>query len=353
LGAGGNGSDRSRFSVTWNAGWLSSLCQGMPYRTSCNRPMQRPIYNLEFRPGSKRLEIDGYTFERVANYREQHAKLQFLVSSFGSESRVTKQTGEHSHTANVTVPDTEPASIIPSHTTSSTALDDILLLLQLFTGREVFIGVDPSIQADEPYAIVADPRVFRWGGVLVCSIPYQDGAPDEPHRVVDVGLQVHLPRIYERMKHLEWQRQYKRGYFLVLLRQALQQRSIEVAFGQCWTICEHLFACLTDPWMSRLTLKNISAKEKIALLLIHFGVRVHLEEHEKSRLEDLAAIRNRLVHFGQFPERDAVHTDAEMFIRITEYFAAKALGLFPSDIFNAIDRFEKFLTSNDKKGRNA
>jgi hypothetical protein len=56
-------------------------------------------------------------------------------------------------------------------------------------------------------------------------------------------------------------------------------------------------------------------------------------------------IRNRLIHFGQFPERDAVHSDAALFIRMTEYITAKALGLFPSNIFNTVEGLEEFLAN--------
>lgn len=311
--------------------------------------MERPVYNLEFRPGSKRLEIDGYTFERVSNYAEQHKKLQFLVTCHGSEFTVTVQTGQHVHTANVSGPDSGSPSVIPWQDQEPTALYDILLLLRLFTGRDVFAF--PADQSNEPIAIVADPRVFPWGGVLVCSIPYESETGKEPYDTIDTSFQVHLPRIYDRMKDADWQRQYKRGFFLVLLNQALQQRSIETAFGQCWTIWEHLFACLTDPWMSMSTIRQLSSKEKIAFLLVHFGVRMQLEHQEKSRLDDLVAIRNRLIHFGQFPERDAVHADAEMFVRMTEYIAAKALGLFPSNVFNTVERLEKFLTTESKQAK--
>lgn len=311
--------------------------------------MELPVYNLKFRPRSLRLEVGDYVFERVSNYAEQQAKLQHLVTSHGSEFSTIVQTGGHAHTANVTGPDTPPAAVIPWQHANPSALDDITLLLRLFTNRDVFVLNPAPDQDDGPFAILADPRSFPWGGVLSCSIPYECQRFDDPYETIDTSLSVHLPQVYARMRDDDWQRDYKGGYFLVLLSHAIQQRLLEAAFGQCWTIWEHLFACLTDSWMSNRANRHLGAKERIAFLLIHFAVRVNLDDSEKSRLEDLVAIRNRLLHFGQFPERDAVRSDAMMFIRMTEYITAKALGLFPSNVFNTIERLEEFLVNDPNR----
>jgi len=270
------------------------------------------------------------------------------VTSHGSEFTKTTQTGGHAHTANVTCPPNVPDAIIPWEHDDQAALDDIVLLLRLFTQRDVFIPTPMPI-GGEPFAITADPRCYPWGGILACSIPYESEKYDDPYKTIDISLSVHLPKIYERIQKSEWQQQYKNGYFLVLLNQAIQQRLLEAAFGQCWTIWEHLFACLTDAWMSNQANRSISAKEKIAFLLVHFGIRITLSASEKSRLKDLVAIRNRLVHYGQFPKGNSVRSDAIMFIRMTEYISAKALGLFPSNIFNTIERFEEFLRNDSNQ----
>jgi hypothetical protein len=311
--------------------------------------MERPVYNLEFRPNSTRLDIAGYSFQRVPDYADAQARLQYLVTSQGSEFSTKAQTGEHAHTANVTVPDNEPAAIIAWQHANPTALDDVMLLLRLFTHRDVF-ALSNNADSDEPFAIIADPRNFPWGGVLSCSIPYECDRGDDPHDTVDTSLSVHLPRIYDRMSEDDWKRDYGGGYFLVLLSQAIQQRLLEAAFGQCWTIWEHLFACLTGRWLSNRGNRQLSAKEKIAYLLVHFGVREDLADTEKSRLDSLVEIRNRLIHFGLFPEQDAVRHDAMMFIRMTEYIAAKSLGLFPSNAFNTIERLEEFLANDRIRG---
>lgn len=312
--------------------------------------MELPVYNLEFRPYSESLKIGVYEFERVSNYAQQQAKLQYLGDSHGSEFSHTAQTGEHAHTANIHGPDNPPPSIMQWQHDKPSALDDIILLLRLFTQRDVFVLNVPPDEIDPRFVVLQDPRSFPWGGVLRCSIPYESEQTGEPYKTVDTSLSIHLPNIYERMSSPEWQREYKGGYFLVLLKHAIQQRLLEAAFGQCWTIWEHLFACLTDSWMSNRANRQLSSKEKIAFLLIHFEVRVNLAENEKSRLEGLVAIRNRLIHFGQFPEQDAVYSDAIMFIRMTEYITAKALGLFPSNVFNTIELLEEFLINDPNRG---
>jgi hypothetical protein len=239
--------------------------------------MERAIYNLEFRPNATRLEIAGYAFERVSDYATAQSKLQYLVTSHGSDFSTTVQTGEHVHTANVTVPDNEPSPVISWQHRNATALDDIVLLLRLFTQRDVFVFNDVD-DPGKPYAILADPRSSPWGGVLSCSIPYECDQRDDPYDTVDTSLSVHLPRIYDRMAEDDWKRDYSGGYFLVLLSHAIQQRLLEAAFGQCWTIWEHLFACLTDKWLSNRANRQLSSKEKIAFLLVHFGVREDLAD---------------------------------------------------------------------------
>ncbi|HEY4308097.1 MAG TPA: hypothetical protein VGN12_01495 [Pirellulales bacterium] len=310
--------------------------------------MELAVYNLEFPLNCKTLSICGDEFSRVVDYPSRFRALQHLVSVHDPEGSREVCTGGHAHTANATTPNPIPPAAISWGFAHATALDDILLLLSLFTQRDVFV-VDLSRFGDKPFAILADPRCFPWGGVLSCSVPFKGFNPtDNPTDEVDIGLLEQLPKIYERLNDEKWRKGYRNGYFLVLLKIAMQQRSLEIAFSQCWTIWEHLFACLNDAWMSNASIERLSAKEKIAFLLVHFGVRVELQKHEKSRLDDLVAIRNRLVHYGRFPDRDFVRQDAEMFVRITEYVAAKILGLYPSNVFNTVERLEEFLSAQKR-----
>ena len=63
----------------------------------------------------------------------------------------------------------------------------------------------------------------------------------------------------------------------------------------------------------------------------------------KRRIETLAEIRNRLIHYGRFPERDSVWADADLFIRLTEFVITRILGLNPSNLFNTVEKLEDFL----------
>ena len=309
--------------------------------------MERPVYNLEFRHKSLQMTIGDYCFARVPNYHEQHAKLQHLVNSLGAEAPTKQQTGEHALTAMVVGPTTDPAASIEWPNKSYTALDDVILLLQLFTGRDVFT-YEPTTENPEPVAIIADPRVFPWGGVLACSLSYESGISGNPAKEYDATLENHLPKVYELISQQTWLDTYRGGYFLVLLAAAIKQQSLESAFTQCWTIWEHLFAVLNSPWMSNETIERFSSREKICNLLVHFGIRQSLTSIEKKRIVDLTKIRNRLVHFGQFPEKTNVYRDARMFVGMTEFICASALRLIPSNVFNTVEQFEDFLNRNTK-----
>ena len=311
--------------------------------------MERLIYNLEFRSKSDHMTIGGYTFSRVPNYLEQHLRLQHLINSLGSETPTQVQTGGHALSATVVGPETDPAASIRWPNESYTALNDIVLLLQLFTGRDVFI-YEPTEQHPEPVAILADPRAFPWGGVLACSLPYESEICSYPVNERDATLEIHLPLIFDRIREPTWVETYNGGYFLVLLSEAIQQRSLESAFTQCWTIWEHLFAVLNETWISTQSLKNLNSREKICNLLIHFNVRRTLTNAEKNRIDDLVHIRNRLIHYGQFPEKSNVRQDAEMFVRMTEFIGVKTLGLLPSNVFNTMEQFEDFLTQTASRG---
>ena len=308
--------------------------------------MSFDVYNLEFRSWSTEINVGGYRFTRADDYGSQLQKLQHRITSH-SEFSISATTGTHCITAQVEPPVPEPDAIIPWSNTDATALDDITLLLSIFTTRHVFACRDHPA-SDEPRVIVANPQEFPWGGLTATSIPYMKAPTPEPNEYTpsgDEGLEVHLNNIWKLMNTDEWRDEYHDGGYLILFRGALQQRTVESAFTQCWTIWEHLFSILNESWMTKNTIRKINSSEKIAYLLVTYAVRENLQEKEKKRLESLASIRNRLVHFGHFPEGDSVLDDAVLFIRMTELIVAKTLGLTPSQIFNTLDKLEDFITN--------
>ena len=307
--------------------------------------MALDVYNLEFRNRCFDMTIGGYRFERVDNYATRLLGLQHRVTCH-SEFSVEACTGANQVTARVTPPEPEPRAILPWSNAEASGLDDISLLLSIFTGRQVFVPRDTE-ETEGPRVLLADPRETLWDGVIRLSIPYEASAPldDEPSSIRDDGLQIHLNRVYQMMGTDAWRDRYRGGYYLFLFRSALQERTIESAFSQCWTVWEHLFSVLSDPWMTSTSIRNANSSDKIAFLLVNYAVRERLQEKEKSRIKALSEIRNRLIHFGELPRRSSVHDDAMLFISMTQWIVARTLGLQPSEVFDTLNRFEQFMSS--------
>jgi hypothetical protein len=122
-----------------------------------DNPTSIDVYNLEFRLGCHEMTIAGYHFARAPDYRNRLQQLQHRISVHG-EFPITATTGTHCVTAQVTPPSPEPDSIIPWAEQDGTALDDILLLLSIFTKRHVFVERSPRSNPDHQPVIIADPR---------------------------------------------------------------------------------------------------------------------------------------------------------------------------------------------------
>lgn len=308
--------------------------------------MRIDVYNLEFPYCAKSISIENYRFDRIENYQKKVQELQFPVPRH-NEFPIKANTGNHSVTARLDVPENEAKSILYPDSTNATALDDILVLLSLMTGRNVFVDKDEA-DSKEPRVISADTRIYNWGGSLRASIPFKkklvESEPsDYPFGYYNVGFEESVSAVYTLMKNKEWQQRLQNGFFLILTREAFNTYSVESAFIQCWTIWEHLFSILNQNWLPASQLHRIGSAEKIAFLLFEFILSGKNNEHTKKRIEILSMIRNRLVHFGRFPEKDAVIDDAILFIRLTEQIVAKILKLSPSNLFNTMEKLEEFL----------
>ena len=99
--------------------------------------MKISIYNLEFPAYVDRLVINGYRFERILTYVDRVRSLQHTVTHI-SEIEVQANYGTNAITAEVTTPDPEPPARLEWGKSSATQLDDILLILSLFTMRHVW-----------------------------------------------------------------------------------------------------------------------------------------------------------------------------------------------------------------------
>jgi hypothetical protein len=260
-----------------------------------------------------------------------------------SEFRIHVNSGENVITAFVDFPENEPTAVFDWTGPTTSALTDILLLISIFTRRDVF-EVDLKYDKNEHGISTADPRLYIGGGILRTSIPYR-GQPVEPEpNKYDIGFEDGLNAIYSLIRSKEWQREYHDGYFLILARSAFRRQPLDAMFIQCWTIWEHLFAILNDNWLSEKQIISLSSSEKISYLLVRYALRNKISRKEHERIKELAEIRNRLIHYGRFPDKGSVVDNAILFTRLTEFIIAKILGLSPSNLFNTFEQLESFLT---------
>lgn len=307
---------------------------------------QLDVYNLEFPYGIDTFVIGDFTFSRVSEYSDRIKKLGHRVHSYGELGEIRRQAGIHAVTGLLVFSETCQTAALDHGTDDSDALDDVVLLLSLFTGRDVFVAPAGDGTITE---LFADPREYEWGGVLQCSVPF-DGQKisDERDEWLDpclgqgnVGFERELVKIYDTIQDSAWQRRYRRGHFLIQAKNAFRVQPIESTFVQCWAIWEHLFAVHTDCWLSEKSLRNMPTVEKIAFVLVHYGFSEQVDAHTREQMQKLINTRNRLVHAGRLPtEADVKHT--MLFIRLTEFVLAKILGLEPANLFDTIEQLEAF-----------
>lgn len=319
--------------------------------------MKKLVYNLEFPSWCSEMTIFGYKFYRVPDYPTKIMKLQHLVD-ISSEFHIYPNTGENTITAFVDIPTKEKRAILKWGEKDKTALADIQLLLSLFSKREVFSVDNGYVQAKNGI-ILADSREYMGGGILKCSIPYKSSiiVNDSETKELsglekdiysfDIGFQEGINQVYSIIRSEEWQLTYKGGYFLFLARMAFRRQPLESAFITCWTIWEHLFSILNCDWLSDEKIRQIDSIEKIKFLWVKYELIPAINETDHKRInkkiKDLADIRNRLVHYGRFPEKSLVYDNALLFTRLTESIIARTLSLNPSNVFNTLEGLDSFL----------
>lgn len=305
-----------------------------------SKMVKKQIYNLEFPSWCQEMTISGYRFSRLDDYQSRLADLQHFIRTT-AEFTINPNSGKHAITAYVDIPDTEEKAVIgENNNTRAAALNDILLLLSLFTQRDVFTADTTERGAN---IITADPRMYGMGGVLRCSLPYKNKPiPDDEPYGYDIGFEEGVNQVYSLVRSEDWQRKYQSGHFLLLARQAFRRQPLETVFIQCWTIWEHLFSILNSNWLSSKQIEQISSFEKIAFLLVTYALKNEIDDSARGRIKSLAKIRNRLIHFGYFPD-NAILDDAVMFTELTEFVIAKILGLSPYGGLDTMAKLEDFL----------
>src|SRR3989338_5969501 len=154
------------------------------------------VYNLEFPSYVNELRIGDYLLQRVPNYGDAYSKLEHRVHSDCGEFSTRLTTGSHQATAIGTYvgAGAEKTPALP-WAEEHTQLDDVLLLLDLFTGRSVF-ALNPG---EEQYVITRDPRASWYGGGLHCAIEYETvevtDANGWPGNSYDVGFEKTMNKV--------------------------------------------------------------------------------------------------------------------------------------------------------------
>jgi hypothetical protein len=318
------------------------------------------VYNLEFPRYVYTLEIEGYKFKRVIDYEKAFAGLQHKIEVVGSEFPIKPTTGTHQHTAFVEIPEKENMAILPWIKDSNfTKLQDVLLFLTLFTGRNVF-ALNPG---EEKYPLRPDPRGHFWGGQFRLStrkdIKWRNkktgvllsdnemrGKCVFDYEHLDLGLEKTINEVLKIIVSEKWREIYDSGYFIFTFRQAMRQDDTEPAFLLCWSVWEHLFAIHNREWLDDSSIEQTSGDKKIAFILNKY-LLVKIDDPARSEIKRITKARNRLIHFGKKP--DNVDLDEMiMFIRLTEQIIAIVLELQPSNAFNSIDHLHTFLKGKNK-----
>jgi hypothetical protein len=299
---------------------------------------KKAVYNLEFPPHCNQLSISGYDFIRVDAYGTMLQELQHCRPYYDGEFEVKPSTGKHAITATLEI-NTHQNAVLEWGDSQASHLMDVLLLLGLFTRRDVFTQNFDNL---ENLVITHDSRYFKYGGTLIASIkPALVG--DDMITASDMGIQNTLNEICSLIKQPSWQQKYNGGYFLFLARQMLRTEAGEEAFISCWTIWEHLFAVHNRQWLSPKTIASLNSSDKISYILAEYKLLPIIDAASRSRIETLASIRNRIIHYGRFPEGDNVAHDATLFLLLTELVILKALNMEPTDVFNTMEKLEDFL----------
>lgn len=306
----------------------------------------KPVYNLEFPTGIQQLRICGYVFDAVKNYTEVFA----LMPNYA----VIQITGSHQITADITIPDKEEAAILPFENKKLTRLNDVLIFLSIFTGRNVFIK---DWDGEKP--ITADYRPHTaFGGQLRLSInldsKYKIKAtgeiidPETTGQIpvwdmewVELGFDVAIENIIKHISTEEWREKYDDGYFIFTYRDMVQWQIIEKSFLTAWTIWESLFSIENRKWLSEKDLRDTKSEVKISYIL-HKYLEINLDSKQRNNIQLLVSARNRLVHFGKMS--DAVKIpEMKMFIQTTDQIIAVILGLAPNNTLNSREHLTAFL----------
>jgi len=286
------------------------------------------VYNLVFPDYVKEMEIAGYRFRRVVEYEKRYKELDHKIGEILSkEIIVNPQSGIHSITAKVRVPEIEDIAVISwsDEARTMTALDDILLLLSFFTGRDVFTTYN------EDWYVFTDPRCYMWEDNLRRYLDQNYASYDK------LRLQYGVESVYSVIKTQEWREQYSNGIFLIWLREALRGSMAESKYIFCWIIWEHIFMLLEKREDFKEITNNLKMRmgkekyaKKITPLLVYYEFMTIDDDFLKTYTEKISDARNELVHEGRLKKLDKENIDyLKLFALNTIDLVTKILDIHP------------------------
>ena len=231
---------------------------------------QYDVYNLEFQWPDEEMQIGPYVFIPLEDYQDRFLDLQHLVAVHGGHhGSIEPCTGSHQITGSVVCPQKQRVAALGWGHEAATELDDIVLLLSLFTGRKVFV-----LEAeDRGEALIADPRLFHYGGGLRLSLPQTKRTSSLGEDDYSIDLAGGLSNVNETIRSEGWRSTYGKGHFLFLFGSACHRQIIETSFLLSWTIWEHFFRLHNEHWISRRSLRSVNVREKIRYILTQYGLR--------------------------------------------------------------------------------
>lgn len=300
----------------------------------------QPVYNLEFPAYCDQVTLFGYVFKRARDYESRVKKLH-RVSGLIREFNLKPITGTHSLTATVLIPAKEVRCRLPWEQKNSTALADIILLLNLFTNRDVFSFPAKDLKGQ---ILFYDPRTYAVANMLRVGIGYKKGLPNEYGRAQNMNFERVLNDTVKLIRSRHWQRKYGRGYVLFLARQAFKYQTAESSYLACFAIWEHVFSLL-NPNLTDKQKYDTKGRMKIAFVLHEFGfISRPLTNKQTARVDSqFVYMRNRVIHFGYLSQRRHARSDAKTFVELTSHLIARILNLSPKDITGCIKRTRRIV----------
>ena len=235
-------------------------------------------------------------------------------------------------TGTVELPERDEAPALNWADETNTELDDVLLLLSLFTRRRVF-----TLEAGAKGPIIADPRYFDCGWDPSAK-SFEGLRPAHPSDEWSVDLSKGVSDANRLIRSDEWQRRFHRGHFLFLFLAACHHQILESSFMLCWTIWEHLFRLHNESWLSATAVRKLDVREKLAFMLTEYRLRLNLDEKDRNVIARFARIRHLIVHDGRLENGDDARA-AQVFIGLTECVVARTLDLTPSKVFSWDERY--------------